>query len=130
MRNSKSIPVMDYQQYRKMRRLVHKCCNYDDGFCITLDDGEKCVCVQSISYSLICKWFRAAVLPMDRELEAALFPHLGTKQCAECGKRFVPGSNRAKYCPDCTATMKRQNAVKRKRKQRSKRHVLEGKKPL
>ena len=43
---------MDYQQYRKMRRLVHKCCNYDDGFCITLDDGEKCVCVQSISYSL------------------------------------------------------------------------------
>ena len=121
---------MDYQQYRKMRRLVHKCCNYDDGFCIALDDGEKCVCVQSISYSLICKWFRAAVLPMDKELEAALFPHLGTKQCAECGKRFVPGSNRAKYCPDCTTAMKRRNAARRKRKQRAKCHALEGEKPL
>ena len=124
------IPVMDYQQYRKMRRLVHKCCNYDDGFCIALDDGEKCVCVQSISYSLICKWFHTAVLPMDQELEAALFPYLGTKQCAVCGKRFLPGSNRAKYCPDCTVTMKRHNATKRKRRQRSKRHALEGKKPL
>ena len=51
---------MDYQQYRKMRRLAHICCNYDDGFCIALDDGEKCVCAQSISYSLIRKWFRAA----------------------------------------------------------------------
>ena len=130
MKNSKSIPVMDYQQYRKMRRLVHKCCNYDDGFCIALDDGEKCVCVQSISYSLICKWFRAAVLPMDQVLEAALFPHLGAKQCAVCGKRFVPGSNRAKYCPDCTATMKRHNAAKRKRKQRAKCHAFEGKKSL
>ncbi|MGM9600175.1 MAG: cysteine-rich VLP domain-containing protein [Faecousia sp.] len=130
MKNSKSIPVMDYQQYRKMRRLEHKFCNYDDGFCIALDDGEKCVCVQSISYSLICKWFRAAVLPMDQDLEAALFPHLGTKQCAVCGKRFLPGSNRAKYCSDCTVTMKRHNTTKRKRRQRSKCHALAGKKPL
>ena len=130
MKNSKSIPVMDYQQYRKMRRLVHKCCNYDDGFCIALDNGEKCVCVQSISYSLICKWFRAAVLPMDQELEAALFPQLGAKQCTVCGKRFLPSSNRAKYCPDCTVTVKRHNATKRKRKQRSKCHTLEGEKPL
>ena len=130
MKNSKSIPVMDYQQYRKMRRLVHKCCNYDDGFCIALDDGETCVCVQSISYSLICKWFRAAVLPMDKELEAALFPDLGTKRCAVCGKRFLPGSNSARYCPDWTATMKRRNAARRKRKQRAKCHALEGKKPL
>ena len=121
---------MDYQQYRKMRRLAHICCNYDDGFCIALDDGEKCACVQSIPYSLICKWFRAAVLPMDRELEAALFPHLDAKQCAVCGKRFLPGSNRAKYCPDCTATMKRRNAARRKRKQRAKCHALEGEKPL
>ena len=121
---------MDYQQYRRMRRLVHKCCNYDDGFCIALDNGEKCVCVQSISYSLICKWFRTAVLPMDKELEAALLPHLSAKQCAVCEKRFLPGSNRAKYCPDCTVTMKRHNAAKRKRKQRSKCHTLEGEKPL
>ena len=61
------VPVMDYRQYRRARRLVHECCNYDGGHCIALDDGEECVCVQSISYSLLCRWFRAAVLPLDRE---------------------------------------------------------------
>ena len=118
-------------KYLVFRICIYRCIAcYDDGFCIALDDGEKCVCVQSISYSLICKWFRAAVLPMDQELEAALFPHLGTKQCAVCGKRFLSGSNRAKYCPDCAATKKRHNAAKRKRKQRAERHALEDKKPL
>ena len=38
------IPVMDYRQYRRVRRLVHECCNYDGGHCIALDDGEECVC--------------------------------------------------------------------------------------
>ena len=70
-------PVMDYRQYRRARRLVHECCNYDGGNCIALDDGEECVCVQSISYSLLCRWFRAAVLPLDKELETALFHRPG-----------------------------------------------------
>ena len=73
---SEPIPVMDYRQYRRARRLVHECCNYDGGNCIALDDGEECVCVQSISYSLLCRWFRASVLPLDRELETALFHRL------------------------------------------------------
>ena len=117
MKNNKSepIPVMDYRQYRRVRRLVHECCNYIDGNCIALDDGEECVCVQSISYSLLCRWFRAAVLPQDKELETAL---------------FTPGSNRAKYCPECAARMKRINAAKRKRKQREKCHALGAEKPL
>ena len=59
------IPHMTYQQYRTARRLVHECCNYDCGNCLLLDDGEECTCPQSITYSLICKWFRAAVLPLD-----------------------------------------------------------------
>ena len=37
---------------------------------------QECVCVQSISYSLLCRWFRAAVLPQDKELETALFHRL------------------------------------------------------
>ena len=51
MKNNKTepIPVMDYRQYRRARRLVHECCNYIDGNYIALDDGEECVCVQSIS---------------------------------------------------------------------------------
>ena len=101
------VPVMDYRQYRRARRLVHECCNYDGGHCIALDDGEECVCVQSISYSLLCRWFRAAVLPLDRELETALFHRLDAKRCAVCGALFTPGSNRAKYCPECAGRMKR-----------------------
>lgn len=67
------IPRLTYQQYRAVRRLVHDCCNYDGGNCLALDDGwEPCVCVQSITYSLVCKWFRAAVLPTDKGLCAAL----------------------------------------------------------
>ena len=39
---------MDYRQHQAARRLVHECCNYDEGNCLLLDDGEPCVCVQSI----------------------------------------------------------------------------------
>ena len=72
-----NIPRMSYPQYRKARRLTHECCNYCNG---TLppawnDNGEGCVCVQSISHSLLCRWFKVAVLP---RLDAAL--------CAEITK--------------------------------------------
>ena len=50
-------------QSRKVNALVRRtCCNYDNGNCILLDDGDECVCPQLISYSLLCKWFRVAVL--------------------------------------------------------------------
>lgn len=125
-----SIPVMDYRKYRRARGLVHECCNYDSGNCIALDDGEECVCVQSISYSLLCRWFRVAVLPLDKELEAALFHRADRKRCSVCSTYFLPGSNRAKYCPECAATMKRIKAAVRKRKQRRKCHALGAEKPL
>ena len=53
-------------QSRKVNALVRRtCCNCDNGNCILLDDGDYCVCPQLISYSLLCKWFRIAVLPAD-----------------------------------------------------------------
>ena len=124
------IPVMDYRQYRTARRLVHECCNYDGGNCIALDDGEECVCVQSISYSLLCRWFRVAVLPLDRALETALLYRRDGKRCAVCKALFVPGSNRAQYCPDCAARMKKIKAAQRKRKQRLNCHALGAEKAL
>ena len=65
------------QQSRKVNALIKKmCCNCFDGNCILLDDGDECVCPQLISYSLLCKWFRNAVLPADKELYAELYaPH-------------------------------------------------------
>ena len=94
---SDNLPRMDYRQHRRARRLVHECCNYDEGNCLLLDDGEPCVCVQSISFSLMCRWFRVAVLPLDEELAAALLYRGSRKRCAVCGAAFVPKSNRGKY---------------------------------
>ena len=48
-------------QRRRCNRLIKKlCANYDDGNCLPLDEGDGCVCVQMISLSLICKYFRNA----------------------------------------------------------------------
>ena len=108
---SDKLPRMDYRQHRRARRLVHECCNYDGGNCLLLDDGEPCVCVQSISLSLMCRWFRVAVLPLDGELAAALLYRGSRKRCAVCGAAFVPKSNRGKYCPDCAGRMKKLKAA-------------------
>ena len=83
---------LDYQQYRTVRRLVHECCNYQDGNCLLLDNGEECVCPQSISYSLVCKWFRAAVLPLDESVGLMLLSVSGAGLgCFLCGKA-IPDS--------------------------------------
>ena len=125
------IPHMDYLQYRRMRKLVHSCCNYMDGNCIALDDGwESCPCVQSISYSLLCKWFRAAVLPLDWELYASLLHRDNLKRCVICGSLYVPKSNRSKYCPECAVAARRIKEAERQRRRYYNSTHLEVKKPL
>ena len=70
------LPQMTGRQRYRANALIKKlCANYDDGNCLLLDEGEGCVCVQSISYSLLCRYFRNAVLPADPALEAEI---LGT----------------------------------------------------
>ena len=77
-------------QSRKVNSLVKKeCCNCERGHCILLDDGEECVCPQLISYSLLCKWFQIAVLPLDKLLHAELFK---TED-----KKRVPSAARSLY---------------------------------
>ena len=88
-------------QSRKVNALVRRtCCNYDNGNCILLDDGDECVCPQLISYSLLCKWFKTAVLP-------------------ECGAFFASTSNSVKYCPVCRKRITRRQAAERMRKRRT-----------
>ena len=113
------IQHMNYQQYRTARRLVHSCCNYNCGNCLLLDDGEESVCPQSITYSLICKWFRAAVLPLDAGLCAALLYRDRMKPCAICGGYFLSNSNRAKYCPECAEQERRRKTRDRVRRHRA-----------
>ena len=123
------IPHMNYQQYRTARRLVHSCCNYDGGCCLLLDDGEECTCAQSITYSLICKWFRAAVLPLDAGLCAALLHRADMKKCVLCGGSYLPKSNRAKYCSERAVVVRREKEAERQRKRYYDSTHLGGKKP-
>mgnify|MGYP000459487335 CR=1 FL=1 len=44
-------------QLRSVRGLTKRCCNFLDGDCLLLDG----VCLQHISRSLLCRWFRRAV---------------------------------------------------------------------
>lgn len=112
-----SLPRMTPGQRRRANALIRReCCNYDNGNCILLDDGEECVCVQSISHSVNCKLFRHAVLP----LEAEIFRSGDVKRCAVCGAAFVPGSNRAKYCEACAEEVHRKQKNASGRNKRNK----------
>ncbi len=105
---------------RKQASLIRReCCNCEDGNCIVLDDGDACTCPQTISFSVCCKWFRWAVLPLDGALEAEFFRDKDLKRCAVCGGVFVPKSNRAKYCPGCAAKVHRRQKTESERKRRS-----------
>src|SRR5699024_6704559 len=83
--------------------------------CIVLDDGDTCTCPQTVSFSVYCKWFRWAVLPLDGTLEADIFRDKDLKRCAVCGGVFVPKSNRAKYCPGCAARVHRRQKTESER---------------
>lgn len=106
-------------QSRKVNSLVKKeCCNCDGGHCLLLDDGDECVCPQLISYSLLCRWFCAAVLPADKELYADIYATEDRRRCEICNAPFASSSNSVKYCPDCRKQIQRIQAAERKRKQR------------
>ena len=71
----------------------------------------------SISYSLLCRWFKVAVLPLDAALCAEITKGRDEiKRCAVCGAAFTPNSNRAKYCPDCAVQVRRKKEAERQRK--------------
>ena len=115
-----SLYCMTPAQRKQAASLIRReCCCCEDGNCIVLDDGDTCTCPQTISFSVCCKWFRWAVLPLDGTLEAEIFWDKDLKRCAVCGRVFVPKSNRAKYCPDCAARVHRRQKTESERKRRS-----------
>ena len=90
------------KQSKRINTLVRKlCCNYVDGSCLLLDDGEEHACVQCISrYGIYCNYFKNAVLPADREL-------------------FAEKAKNQRYCPDCATVQKRKKAAERQRRKRA-----------
>lgn len=114
---------MSAEQAKTARRLIKEtCCNYDSttGGCLRLDRGEVVPCPQLTSQSVICKWFRDAVLEDKRakELKAEIYGMDHRKVCAACGGQFQAISNRAKYCARCAKEQQRKKATERKQKQR------------
>ena len=65
---------MTTAQRKQANALIRReCCCYDNGNCIALDDGDTHTCPQTISFSVCCKWFRWAVLPLAGTLEAEIY---------------------------------------------------------
>lgn len=80
-------------QLRSVRGLTKRCCNFSDGDCLLLDG----VCPQYISRSLICRWFRRAVLPQQPKLEQAILSPKKLRRCEVCGTGILARSGRTKY---------------------------------
>lgn len=109
------------KQSKRINALVRKlCCNYVDGSCLLLDDGEEHACVQCISrYGIYCNYFKNAVLPADRELFAEIMQPSRQKRCQICKSYFVPKAKNQRYCPNCAAVQKRKKAAERQRRKRA-----------
>ncbi|MBR4205269.1 MAG: cysteine-rich VLP protein [Clostridia bacterium] len=60
---------MDYRQHQAARRLVHECCNYDEGNCLLLDDGD-CF-VGDLERRAVLEGY-AENLPLRRDWETVL----------------------------------------------------------
>ena len=80
-------PRMTEAQLRRARRLIRSlCANCNGGNCLLLDDGyEPCPCPQMLTCSVLCRYFRAAVLPADRELQAEIMAD-SRRRCREQGQ--------------------------------------------
>ena len=72
-------------QLRSVRGLTKRCCNFSGGDCLLLDG----VCPQHISRSLLCRWFRRAVLPQQPKLEQAILSPKKLRRCEVCGGVFL-----------------------------------------
>ena len=102
-------------QLRSVRGLTKRCCNFSGGDCLLLDG----VCPQHISRSLLCRWFRRAVLPQQPKLEQAILSPKKLRRCEVCGTGILARSGRTKYCPACAKDIHRQQKAKSARKRRS-----------
>ena len=98
---------------KKIGRLIkNECCNYVNGECLVL---EEC-CPQCCMEILCCKWFCSAVLPLKPQLEILILGKRELKHCVICKGKFVPGSNRQKYCEVCAVKIHRLQKREYKRK--------------
>ena len=127
-----SLPRMDGRQRQRAVTLIRKQCSAcDNGNCLYLDDGEEVPCPQTLSCSVCCKVFRWVVLKdkAGLELETELFGKDAMKRCAICGRAFIPGSNRAKYCDDCKIIARRRQKAEHAKRRRANSRTIDRQSP-
>jgi hypothetical protein len=115
------IPRMNEEQLKAARRLIRQhCCNFQQGSCIAVDWAFCNICPQWNSYSVICKWFRSYVMPLNKDLtQSVLYPYVRKQHCNVCKKLYVPTGPNSKYCEICAKTQKTKNARIRKARSRA-----------
>lgn len=114
------LPRMADRQFHHAKKLIRRlCANYDRGFCLLLEENfEPCPCPQLLTYSLLCRYFRSAVLPADVELHTEIMGSSQYKRCIVCGRPFYANSNRAVYCDRCADLERRRKTRDRVRRHR------------
>lgn len=103
-----------------IRRLViNLCANYDDQAKICLSLDCPCYMLNKWWTGALCRYFAAAVLPVDPALESALTGNDTSqrqKRCPVCGKSYLPITSQA-YCSDACRTWARKDADKKRKRQ-------------
>lgn len=129
--NGSLIRMTQSQKTEAMKLIRNECCNYSNGNCLLLDNGNECNCPQSLTYSVNCRYFRHVLLKdkSGQALEADIFKDDSTKHCAVCGKAFRAKGNRAKYCTDCAKKVHRKQDAEYNQKRRLKTRQIDSKKP-
>lgn len=122
-----SLIRLSLRQWWAVKRLIREhCCNLDpDGNCLLLDDGEAVVCPQLWSRSVCCAFLRFVLMRISSTLELNVFHGDDLRRCSRCGRPFIPGGNRAKYCADCKIIAQREQKAEYAKNRRAKSRKIE-----
>ena len=103
---------LNSQSFSSVMTLIKKqCCNYYQGNCLLLDDGDSHTCPQRITPShIICRYFLDSVLPADKTLQRSLISNTTAVMltCAFCGSKTEKIGRNQKFCPGCARKKQRQ----------------------
>ncbi len=119
---SELIQMTPKQRIRANKLIRSMCANFLDGKCICLD----CECPQTISYTLLCKYFKKAVLPLDKDLEADVMQDGIELRCNDCGVPIEKTGNKKRYCERCSRKRYLAAKAKYEREKRYMRGKIEG----
>ena len=98
--------ILTESQLRQARRLIRGlCANYYTGRCLLPVNPRP----QCFSYTLLCNYFREAILPEDKNLTMAVYGEPVVRRCALCGKPLSGAKKNTLFCRQCAGLRIRQS---------------------